>query len=76
MKTYYFSVTETLRKTVKVKAENEEQAYKKVKDACCDSKIILDAEDFVDREIKNETETVTAIIRNYHISDMPIYIID
>lgn len=52
MEKYYLAtVEETLSRTVKVKADNLDEAYRKVKDAYRECEIVLDADDFVDKEI-------------------------
>lgn len=56
MNMYYVSVQETLKKTVGVLADNEEQAIEKVKDAYCESNIVLDADDYVEDSTKIELE--------------------
>ena len=50
-KYYLVTVEETLSRTVKVKADNLDEAYRKVKDAYRECEIVLDADDFVDAEI-------------------------
>lgn len=50
-KYYLVTIEETLSRTLKVKAESLEDAEEKVGDAYHNCEIILDAEDFVDKEI-------------------------
>lgn len=50
-KYYLVTIEETLSRTVKVKAESLEDAEEKVGTAYHNCEIILDAEDFVDKEI-------------------------
>jgi len=50
-KYYLVTIEETLSRTVKVKAENLEDAEDIVGSAYNNCEIILDAEDFVDKEI-------------------------
>lgn len=45
---YYVGITETLHKTVCVEAEFEEEAIEKVKDAYCESDIVLTSDDYVE----------------------------
>lgn len=52
MTRYAIKVEEILRRTVIVEAENIEDAMKKVYDAVCSDEIILDADDYVEREIE------------------------
>lgn len=68
MKTFYMTVTETLVRTVEVHANDADEAYVKVEDACNDGIIELDWQDFHDREINDETEQT---IDNYELGDMP-----
>lgn len=50
-KYYLVTIEETLSRTVKVKAENIDEAWSKVNDAYRECEIVLDADDFVDKEI-------------------------
>lgn len=68
MKTFYFSVTETLNRIVEVHANDADEAYEKVEEACNNDEIELDWQDFVDREITDETEET---INNYELGGMP-----
>ena len=69
-KTYYYAVTETFNKIVKVEAESPEEAFQKVDDAFAEDLSTLTPEDFVDREIWNVTEEVERDIQNgYDASD-------
>lgn len=52
MQEYGVSVREILKRTVIVKARNAEDAIKKVEDAIERVELILDADDFYDREIR------------------------
>ncbi len=70
MKTFYFSVTETLNRIVEVHANDADEAYEKVEEACNNDEIELDWHDFVDREINDETEET---INNYELGGMPKY---
>lgn len=51
MSRYAISVREILKRTVIVEAENIEEAIKKVEDAVERDEIILDVDDYDDREI-------------------------
>lgn len=51
MSRYGISVREILKRTVIVEAENIEEAIKKVEDAIESDEIILDVDDYDDREI-------------------------
>ena len=52
MSNYYLvTIEETLSRTVKVEAENIEHAYFKAERAYRECEIVLDADDFVDKEI-------------------------
>ena len=51
MNYYLVTIEETLSRTVKVKAENAEHAYYKAERAYRECDIVLDAEDFCDKEI-------------------------
>lgn len=61
MKTYYFAVTETLNRIVKIQANNPDEALERVHTAYKNEEIILDYNDFNDYEIVDETrETLKA----------------
>lgn len=49
---YKIQVTETLRRTVEVEADNEEEAMETVEEMCNDGDIELDAEDFESRDVE------------------------
>ena len=68
MKTFYISVTETLKRTVEVRAEDKWEAIQKVTDAYHDEQIVLDSEDYVDVDFHDETEET---INNYELGGMP-----
>lgn len=68
MKTYYISITETLNKIVKVKAEDEREALHKASDAYYRGEVVLDSEDFVDTDFNDETEET---LNNYENGGMP-----
>lgn len=51
MKTFKFEITETLQKTINIEAENEIDAYKLINDMYKNGDIILDTDDFIDKEI-------------------------
>lgn len=46
-----FIITEYLKKTVRVEAEDYKEACRKVNDLCCEEIIVLTADDFCDRDI-------------------------
>lgn len=48
MKSYNVKITETLRKTVNVEARDYDDAINKVREAWRRSKIVLDADDFLE----------------------------
>ena len=68
MKTYYISVTETLKRIVEVQAESSNEAIAKVEDACSAGIVELDCEDCIDHDIQDETEK---IIYTYEVGGMP-----
>ena len=68
MKTYYISVTETLKRIVEVHAEDSSEALQKVEDAYYNEEIVLDSDDFFERDFNDETEET---INNYELGGMP-----
>lgn len=68
MKTFYISVTATLKRIVEVHAEDDCEAIQKVKDAYFDYQIVLNSNDCVVAEFSDETEEV---INNYELGGMP-----
>ena len=68
MKTFYISVTETLKRTVEVHATDVCDAIQKVSDAYHDEQIVLDSDDYVDVDFHDETEET---INNYELGGMP-----
>ena len=68
MKTFYISVTETLKRTVEVHATDVCDAIQKVSDAYHDEQIVLDSDDYVDVDFTDETEET---INNYELGGMP-----
>ena len=68
LKTFYISVTETLKKTVEVRAEDEYEAIQKVSDAYHDEQIVLDSDDYVDVDFDDVTDDT---IYNYELGGMP-----
>ena len=52
MKTFEFETQEFLSRIVKVEAENENEAYLKVKEMYQKEEIVLDSSDFIETEIK------------------------
>ena len=70
MKTFYISVTETLKRIVEVHAEDSSEALQKVEDAYYNEEIVLDSEDFVDTDFNDETER---LLESYDLGGMPKY---
>ena len=70
MKTYYISVTETLKRIVEVHAEDSSEALQKAEDAYYNEEIVLDSDDFFERDFNDETEET---INNYELGGMPKY---
>ena len=70
MKTYYISVTETLKRIVEVHAEDSNEALQKAEDAYYNEEIVLDSDDFFERDFNDETEET---INNYELGGMPKY---
>ncbi len=68
MKTFYISVTETLKRTVEVHATDVCDAIQKVSDAYHDEQIVLDSDDYVDVDFDNVTDDITY---NYELGGMP-----
>ena len=68
MKTFYISVTETLKRTVEVHAEDEYEAIHKVSDAYYDGQVVLDSEDYVDVDFDDVTDETNY---NYELGGMP-----
>ena len=68
MKTFYISVTETLKRTVEVHAEDDGEAIQKASDAYYDGQIVLDSNDYIDVQFFDETEKT---ISCYDIGGMP-----
>ena len=62
-----FMITEYLRRSVRVEASSYEKAYDKVVDAITSERVVLDAEDFTDRDIQTFGEYDTSMgERNIH----------
>lgn len=68
LKTFYISVTETLKKTVEVHATDEYEAIQKVSDAYHDDLFVLDSDDFVDVDFDDVTDETNY---NYELGGMP-----
>ena len=68
LKTFYISVTETLKKTVEVHAEDKYEAIQKVSDAYHDEQIVLESDDYVDVDFDDVTDDT---IYNYELGGMP-----
>lgn len=49
---YEVEIEEVLQRVVKVKATSEDEAIRKVKEQYVKAEIVLDAEDFIDYEIR------------------------
>lgn len=54
--TYFFTIEESLSTLVKVRADNEDEAYNKIKQAYLQEKIVLDSSNCTSYEIENVTE--------------------
>lgn len=50
---YAVEIEEVLQKVVAIEAESEDEAYQKVKEAYQNGDIVLDADDFMDANLKN-----------------------
>ena len=70
MKTFYISVTETLKRIVEVHAEDSSEALQKAEDAYYNEEIVLDSDDFVDTEFNDETER---LLESYDNGGLPKY---
>lgn len=70
MKTFYISVTETLKRIVEVHAEDSSEALQKVEDAYYNEEIVLDSEDFVNTDFNDETER---LLESYDNGGLPKY---
>ena len=70
MKTFYISVTETLKRIVEVHAEDSSEALQKAEEAYYNEEIVLDSDDFFERDFNDETEET---INNYELGGMPKY---
>ena len=68
MKTFYISITETLKRIVEVHAEDSSEALQKVADAYYNEEVVLDSDDFFERDFNDETEET---INNYELGGMP-----
>ena len=54
MKEYKIEVTETLSRTIHIEAASRDEAVKKVKDMYRNEEIVLDADDFIGVDIREE----------------------
>ena len=70
MKTFYISVTETLNKIVEVHAEDSSEALQKAEDAYYNEEIVLDSDDFFERDFNDETEK---LLESYDNGGLPKY---
>ena len=70
MKTFYISVTETLKRIVEVHAEDSSEALQKAEDAYYNGEIELDYNDMVDTDFEDKTEET---INSYDLGGMPKY---
>lgn len=61
--TYFISVTETLNRVVAVEASNLEEAFERVENAANSGEVELTADDFVGRDVVDETEETEEMIR-------------
>lgn len=62
MKTFYIAVTEMLSRVVRIEAENELGALDKVDSAFNEGLYSLNGEDFVDRQVDDETDEWESMI--------------
>lgn len=62
MKTFYIAVTEMLSRVVRIEAENELDALDKVDSAFNEGLYSLNGEDFVDRQVDDETDEWESMI--------------
>lgn len=62
VKTFYISVTETLNRVVAVEAEDLDEAFEKIEEACNAGIVDLTSKDFVRREFENETDVTEELI--------------
>lgn len=51
MKKFKFEITETLQKTLFIEADDENEAYEKISNMYRCGEIVLEAEDFIEKEI-------------------------
>lgn len=68
-KYFYVSVTETLNRVVKVKAESFDEAVDIVEEACARDDLELDYRDFVDRNEEDETSNVESLIKDGFVKE-------
>lgn len=68
MKTFYISVTETLKRIVEVQANDKYEAIQKVIDAYHDEQIVLDSDDYIDTDFEDDTER---LLESYDNGGMP-----
>lgn len=61
--TYFISVTETLNRVVAVEASNLEEAFERVENAANSGEVELTADDFVGRDVVDETEETEEMIQ-------------
>lgn len=62
MKTFYIAVTEMLSRVVRIEAEDELDALDKVDSAFNEGFYSLNGEDFVDRQVDDETDEWESMI--------------
>lgn len=68
MKTFYISITETLKRIVEVQANDKYDAIQKVSEAYSDEQIVLDSDDYIDAEFEDDTER---LLESYDNGGMP-----
>lgn len=68
MKTFYITITETLKRIVEVHAEDDCKAIQKVSDAYHDGQVVLDSDDYVDVDFDDVTDETNY---NYELGGMP-----
>ncbi len=74
MKTFEFEIKELLSRKVEVEANNEDEAYQKVKDRYQKEDIILDSSDINDFSIKNVFSNNDEIEKDNLIADIVNYL--
>lgn len=68
-KYFYVSVTETLNRIVKVKANSYDEAVDIIEEACARNDLDLDYRDFVDRTEEDVTVEVESLIEEGYVKE-------